>query len=202
MSRPNDLILFRFLGGILLIQGAAAVLTYVALKSEHTEVWLVLATLALATGLVATFWFASVAGQLRKDALARLQKDFYREREQIRVTAEREKAKVIKQSHQQITKERNRAQNRANVKVGASLAVAVGLGLLMLLTQFVTIGLLTLTTAGGAVGGYLFRARRERAELPLTEPGRLATPRAPWHMRLGLLRRAGAPASGSRESPA
>ena len=36
---------------------------------------------------------------------------------------------------------------------------------MMLLTQFVTLGLLTLTTAGGAVGGYLVRARREQEAL-------------------------------------
>jgi len=36
----------------------------------------------------------------------------------------------------------------------------------MLFSQMVTLGLLTLTTAGGAVGGYLARARRDTAALP------------------------------------
>ena len=31
----------------------------------------------------------------------------------------------------------------------------------MLLTQFLTLGVVTLTTAGGALGGYLYRGRRE-----------------------------------------
>ena len=40
---------------------------------------------------------------------------------------------------------------------------------MMLLTQFVTLGLLTLTTAGGAVGGYLVRSRKEQEALDAPE---------------------------------
>ena len=206
MIRSNLSILLKFLMGILLIQGAAAVLTFAALQSAHIEVWLVLGLLALIMSCLAAFWFVSIAGHLRKDALARMRENFSREREQFRVKAEREKSKVLRQSHQQIAKERNRAQSKANFKVGASLAAALGLGVMMLLTQFVTIGLLTLTTAGGAVGGYLFRARQDHdasgpkpADLPLGEPRRLGA-RAPWRARMPLLRKVGAPASGSPES--
>jgi hypothetical protein len=38
----------------------------------------------------------------------------------------------------------------------------VGLGTVMLFSQFMTIGLLTLSTAGGAALGYGVRARQER----------------------------------------
>ena len=208
MIGSNISILFRFLVGIVLIQGAAAVLAYAALSSEHIQVWLLLGALALIMGVVAAFWFASMAAHSRKDALVRVQESFSREREQIRVKAEREKTRVVRQSHQQIAKERNRAQHKANFKVGASLAAVLALGMMMLLTQFVTIGLLTLTTAGGAVGGYLFRARHDRHTgkeetpgLPSAGSTRLGA-RAPWHGRLGLLRKIGAPSPGSPETPA
>lgn len=208
MIGSNISILFKFLVGILLIQGAAAVLAYAALNSEHIEVWLLLGALALIMGFLAAFWFVSVAAHCRKDALARVQENFSREREQVRVKAEREKTKVIQQSHRQIAKERNRVQHKANFKVGASLAAALGLGALMLLTQFVTIGLLTLTAAGGALGGYLFRARHDRHAgkddnpvLPSGEPRRLGS-RAPWHADMALLKKTGAPSRGSPESPA
>ncbi len=206
MIRSNISILFKFLLGILLIQGTAAVLTFAALQSAHVEVWLVLGVLALIVSCLTAFWFVSIAGHFRKDALARLRENFSREREQFRVKAEREKTKVLRQSHQQIAKERNRAQSKANFKVGASLAAALGLGVMMLLTQFVTIGLLTLTTAGGALGGYLFRARQDHrasgakpAGLPLEEPRRFGA-RAPWRARMPLIRKVRAPASGSPES--
>jgi hypothetical protein len=37
-----------------------------------------------------------------------------------------------------------------------------GLGVLMLATHMLTLGLLTITTAGGAMGGYLLRWRQSR----------------------------------------
>ena len=200
MFRSNLSLLFKFLVGILLIQSTAALLVYAALKSDHIEVWLLLGALAVVISFFAAFWFASIAGHFRKDALARVRESFSREREQIRVKAEREKTKVIKQSHQEIAKERSRAQNKANFKVGASVATAVGLGALMVLTQFVTIGLLTLTTAGGALGGYLFRARQDRSERLGAEPKRLGA-LAGWPKRPALLRKTEAPASGSPASP-
>ena len=200
MFRSNLSLLFKFLVGILLIQGTAALLVYTALKSDHIEVWLLLGALAVVISFLAAFWFASAAGHFRKDALARVRENFSREREQIRIKAEREKTKVIKQSHQEIAKERSRAQNKANFKVGASVATAVGLGALMLLTQFVTIGLLTLTTAGGALGGYLFRARQDHAERLGAEPKRLGA-RIRRATRPALIRKGEAPGSGSTSSP-
>ena len=106
MIRSNISILFKFLVGILLIQGAAALLVYAALKSDHMQVWLLFGAFALIMGFLAAFWFTSIASHLSKDAIARARESFSREREQIRVKAEREKTRVIKQSHQQIAKER------------------------------------------------------------------------------------------------
>ena len=41
------------------------------------------------------------------------------------------------------------------------MAGVVGFGAILLFTQFVTVGLLVLTTGGGAIAGYLARARQE-----------------------------------------
>ena len=171
MTHLNVTILLKFLLGILLVQGAAALLVYAALENDRPHVWLLLAALGGGIGLLAAFWFTSMAGHLRKDALAREREGFSRERERLRVKAEREKTKVVKRSHQQIARERNRVQARAGLKLGASFAGLVGLGLLMLISQFVTLGLLTLSAAGGAVGGYLFRARQDRQALGADHTG-------------------------------
>ncbi len=208
MVGTNISLLFKFLVGILLVQGGAAVLVFAALSSGQTDVWLLLGALALFMGFLAAFWFASVAAQFRKDALARAKESFSREREQIRVKAEREKTKVVRQSHRQIAKERDRAQSKAKFKIGASFAAVLGLGFMMLLTQFFTLGLLTLTTAGGAVGGYLFRARQDRRAGRTPVPGLSSTDatllkeRPPWHGRMALLRKVGSPTPDSPESPA
>ncbi len=54
---------------------------------------------------------------------------------------------------------------RANLKVGLAFMAVSGLGVLMLVTNMLTLGLLTITTAGGALGGYLLRWRQSRLAL-------------------------------------
>jgi hypothetical protein len=58
--------------------------------------------------------------------------------------------------------ERFRGSMGANLKTGVVVGGAVGLGVAMMLAQFVTLGLLTLTTAGGAALGYTARVRQEK----------------------------------------
>jgi len=153
--------IFKFLLGILLVQAATAAQVVAALRSGSQEVWILLAALSLMLGILAALWFSSIAHHARKDAVTRIKDNFSKEREKIRLRAERDKTKVIQQSHQQIIKDRNRTQAKASLKIGASFAGVVGLGAIMLLTQFVTFGLLTLSTAGGALAGYAWRTRQE-----------------------------------------
>lgn len=112
------------------------------------------------TGFIASLWFASIASQTRKDAIAHVREGFFREREKIRVRAEKDKTKEIKRSHQQIIKETSRVRSKANFKTGAAFMGLMGIGAVMLFTQFVTVGLLTLSTAGGALVGYGVRVRQ------------------------------------------
>ncbi|MGH1350983.1 MAG: hypothetical protein ACRBBN_09260, partial [Methyloligellaceae bacterium] len=44
----------------------------------------------------------------------------------------------------------------------AAVAGAVGLGAFFMVGQMVTLGLLTLSTAGGGLAGYLVRARQDK----------------------------------------
>ena len=69
----------------------------------------------------------------------------------------------MRQTQRQLLKDRDRTQAKANFKVGASVAGVIGVGAVMLFTQFLTLGLLTLSTAGGAIAGYAWRARKELA---------------------------------------
>jgi hypothetical protein len=164
MKRKNKINfsgLFKFLLGILLVQAATAAQVVAALHSGSREVWVLLGALSLVLGTLTALWFSTILHHARKDAVIRIKDDFSKEREKIRLRAERDKTKVIQQSHQQIMKDRNRTQAKASLKVGASFAGMVGLGAVMLLSQFVTFGLLTLSTAGGALAGYAWRTRQE-----------------------------------------
>lgn len=146
--------LFKFLIGILLLQGATALLTYTALKTDLQQtVWL-FAALAVTLGVLVALWFDSVIGSVNEHVMARQQKRHSREREKLRVQAERDKAKL--------SRERKRISGGATLKTGAAVGGLVGVGVAMVLAQFVTLGLLTIATAGGAALGYGVRSRQEK----------------------------------------
>jgi Flp pilus assembly protein TadB len=121
----------------------------------------VFAVFALLIGIFAALWFAAIANGTRHHAIARVKDDFAREREKIRVQSEKDKSKLIAQTHRETLKTIRRMQAGASFKVGVGFATLLGLGGILLVTQFVTIGLLTLSTAGGALLGYVVRARQE-----------------------------------------
>ena len=124
--------------------------------SKLINVAVPLATVAFATA----FWFSSLAGHLKKDALVKEKEKHSKEKEQILIKAERSKAKAFKEAQKSIVKETKKAHAKANFKVGMAFSGAIGVGLLFMFAQMVTAGLLTLTTAGGALGGYYLRGKR------------------------------------------
>ena len=141
----------------------------------------------LVVALVAAFWFSSLATHLAVRRAERLRAEmerererFARERESIRVKAEQEKTRLLQRSHKEMTRESRRANSRANLKVGAAFAVAAGAGVVMMAVNFFTLGLLTLTGVGGALGGYLLNRYQvsNRAE---------GSPRITRHPLRGLL---------------
>jgi phosphotransferase system glucose/maltose/N-acetylglucosamine-specific IIC component len=146
--------LFRFLIGILLLQGATALLTYTALMTDLEQtVWL-FAALAAFLGLLVALWFDSVIGAVREQTMARQHKRHTREREKLKVQAERERAKLAVQ--------KRKAMGGARLRTGVAVGGVVGVGIAMMLAQFMTMGLLTVATAGGAALGYGVRARQEK----------------------------------------
>jgi hypothetical protein len=136
-------------------------MTLAALKSDDRELWLAVLLLAMILGLVTAFWFASIAGHAKKDALARARDEFSMEREKLRVNAERQKTRLLRKSHEEIRKETNRAHARSSFKLGAGFVGIIAAGSLMMFTQFLTLGMLLLAVGGGALGGYLIRVRQE-----------------------------------------
>jgi len=165
--------MFKYLPGILIIQAATVAMTFAAMKSGDQELLLAVALLATIIALVTAFWFASIASHAKKDAVARAKEEFSSEREKLRVNAERQKSRLLKKSHDEIRKETNRAYARTNFKLGAGFVAIIGAGTLMIFSQFLTLGLLTLALGGGALGGYLTRMRHEvlsrRKELAANE---------------------------------
>ncbi len=154
--------MFRFLIGIVVIQLATIALVMLAPKDLQGIAWLRLLVPLFVVAIFSAFWFSSIANHKSKDDLSNLQAKHAQEREKLKVNAERAKTRMVKKTQQQISKEAKLTHGKANFKVGATLAGAMGFGALMLLTEMLTLGIMTITTAGGALGGYLYRGNKER----------------------------------------
>lgn len=170
--------MLKFLPGIVLVQAITVFLVLLAPAELSGWGWLRLLIPVVIVGVLTAFWFGAAASHHHKDELSRLQENHAKEREALRINAERAKTKVIKQAHQETIQEVRRSSTEANIKVGIAFAGAAGIGGLLLLTQFITLGLLMLTTAGGALGGYVLRLRQEKAKnLLITTPPSKGKPR-------------------------
>jgi len=169
MNRFNIPAIVKFAMGILLVQGATALLVITALQANLSETWLLMLCLALLIGLLAALWFSSIASHCNQQTLTRASEKFSRERDRIRRQSEKEKTKEIKDSHRQLLRETRRVQNRSNVKLGAALAGLATVGVALFFTQFMTLGVLALSLTGGALVGYGVRARQNHL------PGRRKT---------------------------
>lgn len=168
--------MLKFIPGILFLQVITIALVLIAPADLTNWGWLRLVIPVLIAGLLTAFWFGSIAARQRKDKISRLKEDHAKERESIRVTAERAKSELVKQAQRKTLQEVKRASMRANIKIGLAFAGATGLGALLVLTQFMTLGWLTLAAAGGGLGGYLLRIRQEKGKLNLTKKDRDAQP--------------------------
>jgi len=154
--------MMKFLIGIILVQTGTIALFYAATKAglDNTQLMLTIGLLEILFSVLAAFWFSSMARQRHLSDLESVKESHAREREKIRVNAERQKARIISKSQKQLLKETRRAHAMANFKVGAAFAGALVFGSIMLYSQFVTFGLLILTTAGGGLAGYLAKGRQ------------------------------------------
>ncbi len=152
--------MLRFFVGLTLAQVAAALLITLYPGAMSFDKLLPLIFMILLLSTIISLWFGTVAKHLSDNRVATLKQQFATEREKLNVNAQRAKTKLVKKTQKEIELQARRTNTKANIKVGTAIAVAAGFGLFMMFTQFVTLGLLTLTTAGGVVGGYLARSRR------------------------------------------
>lgn len=156
--------LVRFLAGIFLLQGVTGLLVYTALSTDWQNTWPLFLLLGGSVGALVALWFSAMVGAERRHAVARASERFSKEREQIRVKAEQQRTKDTR-THERLAAKAAKGAGLGRgltLKSGALVGGAVGVGTAMLLTQFITLGLLTLATAGGAALGYGVRARQER----------------------------------------
>ena len=150
----------KFLIGVFLLQGATALLVMAVQDAGlHRSGWLVVA-LGLMIGVIAALWFSTISSHASQHTFTRASEKFNRQRDYLRRQADKEKTKEIKDGHRQVLRETRRVQSRSTMKLGVAMAGIAGLGVLLLFTQFMTLGLLAVSATGGALLGYGVRARQ------------------------------------------
>ena len=127
--------------------------------------WL-LGSLGILIGVIATLWFSAISSHECQHSYTKASEKFSRQRDRLRRQAEKEKTKEMRDSHRQILRETRRLQSRSSLKLGAAMAGTAGLGILLLFTQFMTLGLLAVSATGGALLGYGVRARQYPVKFP------------------------------------
>jgi len=145
--------LLKFLFGILLAQVATYALVLLSPTTLDMTGILRMAVPLFFIALVIAFWFSSISTQHGKDR-------FTSEKEKIRKDAEKDKERIIREAQRNITLESTKTHAKANFKVGAAFAAALGVGALFIFAQMVTAGLLALSATGGVMAGYYWRGKR------------------------------------------
>ena len=159
----------RVLLGVILLQGVTGLLVYTALRTELDQTWPLFAGLALAVGFFATLWFGALVSAERGRTALDMGERFTREREAINRKAEELRVKAIREAERAAAKARGGGNAKLMLKTGVVLGgVVIGGGVLML-SSFVTAGVLALAGAGGGALGYWARIRQERLTAPKVE---------------------------------
>ncbi len=152
----------RYLPGLLLLQLLTAALIWLGRDTDPQQL-LWQAGLPLAVlGVVTALWFGSIGKADAERSMAKLHVKHAKEREKIQLTAEKEKARVVDRTHKEIRKQERRVGRKANLKVSLAFAGAALAGGVFLIIEFFTLGLLTLSTSMGGLGGYLLRVGQTR----------------------------------------
>ncbi len=152
--------MFRYLPGIFLLQIVTVALAWASLNFGGDAGWWHWLLPAALVALVTAFWFSSIGRAGSRDAMEKLRTNHAREREKLKVEVEKDKARIQQVATNTIRREERRASRRANLKVGGAFLVTTLAGVLLLITELFTLGFMTITTAAGAMGGYMVRWRQ------------------------------------------
>jgi hypothetical protein len=171
---------WRHLIGVLAAQGATGLVVWLAFAGPNPAGWALAGPVALVVGLVTAMWLSGIGAAERRAERARADLRVAEARESVRVEAERARAEHIRQTEReradQIARaERARADALADaerrvaraarnrglpIKLGLTAGAVAGVGVALMAAQFVTLGLIAVTAAGGAALGWRLRAPR------------------------------------------
>lgn len=172
-----------------MVQLVTLALLWVNRESSPLELTTSVALPALLLSVVIALWFSAISRMAAQKSQAKLIETHFQEREKLTRELERtrsdvmqkasaDQAKIIerashqreqlvRETHQDMIKAERRASRSANMKVAAAFSLVTMAGVGLLFVQFMTLGLLTITAASGALGGYLVRWKQTRHVMQL-----------------------------------
>lgn len=179
--------MFRYLPGVVLVQVVTIALFWANLGAPLEQLLIRVGLPAAVIGVITALWLSTIGRMEAERRHAGLIEKHAKERERLNRLIERtrsdvlekasadrakliernqgEKERLVEKTHKQIIQRERSVSRRANFKIGFAYMAVTGFGVLMLMTELLTLGLVTIMTAGGAMGGYLFRWRQGRQSL-------------------------------------
>ena len=176
--------MIRFFPGILLVQLVVVALWWINRDKDILDIIAIVLPTSLLLSTVIALWFSMISRMETQKANAELVEKHFEEREKLNKALEKtrsdvmrkasaeqvkilerasqEREQLVRETHKDIVKAERRASRSANMKVGAAFTVVTVAGVGLLFVQFLTLGLLTITAAGGALGGYIVRWKQTR----------------------------------------
>lgn len=179
--------MLRYLPGIVLVQLVTFILYFINQDATVEQLLLRLGLPVVVVSGVTALWLSMIGrmdAEQRNSALreqhaierTQLNREIERaradamleastDRAQLMERANAERERLVRQTHKELMKQERSASRRANVKVGLAFMVLSGFGAFMLVSQFMLLGVLMISAASGAMGGYLLRWRQTRQML-------------------------------------
>ncbi len=155
----------RFLLGLWLTQAITAVLVVLALRHGGDLVGMVpYAVAGAGVGARVAYGFALLAERERRIAEHDLERKHAKDRQDIRLAAERLRSRTAERLS--AAEVRIRDARTGRLKAGAIAGGAAGIGVTLLLTQFIALGMAMVAFGIGAAGGYGLRGWQVRRNLP------------------------------------
>lgn len=152
--------------GVLLLQVVTVLLVVAAMRSNLNETVALFVLVGGLVGFLAALWFASIYSGGHRLAVSQAREGFSREREKLRVKSEKEKARLMVNGEKRAAKPSRRSAGGGGgsgfgLKGNTAMIAAVGVGGVLIFSQFVTLGLAALAAVGGSMAGYKLRSFQE-----------------------------------------
>ena len=152
--------------GVLLLQVVTVLLVIAALRSNLNETVPLFVLVGGLVGFLSALWFSSIYSDGSKLAVSQAREGFSKEREKLRVKAEKEKARLMVSGEKRAAKDARGSGGGGvrgiGLKGNTAVVGAVGIGAVLLFSQFVTLGLAALAAVGGSMVGYKVRSFQEQ----------------------------------------